>query len=304
MQIRLIGLNSVEGVPPANQQPAGLAGATAAYLANGIVAGLEKAGASIESVVTPSLAAGDGPDNQDRIANLGTLNRLIAEAVHGALATGAAPVLMGGTCSHLIGMLAGLQQYLSCDSRIGLIWLDAHGDFNTPRTSRSGMLGGMPVAVASGLCWPAWREGAGMLAPLPTNRIVMVDVRNLDPEEAALIAATDVEIARFGAEFSTGSIIAAIDRLADRCDHLYLHIDADILDASLQPNHPTAELNGPGVAAVTEVINGAFATGKVRASGVVSVNPDGPEGVVSLASGEALLRSGVAAWVPGDGIAV
>jgi arginase len=297
MRLQLIGVESVEGTPPRDQaQPAaGLAGATAAYLRQGIVVEFERAGVTIDSIVTPALA--DGDRSGDWIANLGAFNRMIAEEVRGALAAESPPLLMGGTCSHLIGMLAGLQQHFGGTSRIGLVWLDAHGDFNTPRTSRSGMLGGMPVAVATGLCWPAWREGAGMLAPLPTNRIVMVDVRNLDPEEAVLIAATDVEIARFGDGFATSPVTDAIDRLAERCDHLYLHVDADILDAAFQPNHPTAEPGGPDVATVQAVIDRAFATGKVRAFGVVSVNPDGPEGAISLASGSDLLRSGVSAWV-------
>ncbi len=297
MKLQLIGVESVEGMPSQDQAPplAGLAGATAAYLRKGMVAELEQAGATVDSIVTPTLAEGDR--SADRIANLGALNRLIAAEVRGALAAESAPLLMGGTCSHLIGILAGLQQHFGGTSRIGLVWLDAHGDFNTPRTSRSGMLGGMPVAVAAGLCWPTWREGAGMLAPLPTNRIVMVDVRNLDPEEAALIAATDVEIARFGDDFSTSSVTDAIDRLAERCDHLYLHVDADILDAAFQPNHPTAEPGGPDVATVQAVIERAFATDKVRAFGVVSVNPDGAEGTISLASGSDLLRGGVSAWV-------
>jgi arginase len=58
-----------------------------------------------------------------------------------------------------------------------LVWFDAHGDFNTPRTSLSGKLGGMPVAVAAGQESPNCRELPLQPAPLPTDRIVMVDVR-------------------------------------------------------------------------------------------------------------------------------
>ncbi|MEZ4614225.1 MAG: arginase family protein [Caldilineaceae bacterium] len=79
--------------------------------------------------------------------------------------------------------------------RIGLVWFDAHGDFNTPKTTISGMLGGMPVAVAAGLGYANWRLGSHIVAPLPTERILMVDVRNLDPLEEQLIHATAVAIA-------------------------------------------------------------------------------------------------------------
>lgn len=303
MRARIIGLASAEGTPPPpGARNASLAGASRAFLDAGIAADLEAAGGTIESIVIPELAPGGRSD--DPIRTLGELNGLIADAVYGALAVEAAPLLVGGTCCHLIGMLAGLQRHFGIEERIGLLWLDAHGDFNTPRTSRSQMIGGMPVATAAGLCWPDWRERAGMPAPLPTNRIVMVDVRNLDPDEETLIAATDVEIARFGPEFDPTPVTEAIERLAGRIDHLYVHVDADILDASLQPNHTTPEPGGPGLEPVLTALEAAFATGKVRAFGVVSVNPDGPGGAISLASGRRLITGGMEYWVRYQGIAV
>ena len=69
-----------------------------------------------------------------------------------------------------------------------------------------------------------------------------------------------------------------------------------MLDASLQPNHPTAEPNGPDLATVQAAIAKIFETGLVRAYSVVSVNPTGPDGPISLASGKALLTAAIAAW--------
>jgi arginase len=154
----------------------------------------------------------------------------------------------------------------------------------------------MPVAVAAGLCHAPWRELAGQTVPIPTDRIVMVDVRNLDPEEATLIAATDVTVTRFDADGGSDGIAAAVAGLAARVDHLYLHVDADVLDASEQPNHPTAEPNGPSLATTNAALARVMATGSVRAFGVVSVNPTGPDGPTSLRSGMAMLRAGLAAW--------
>jgi arginase len=193
-------------------------------------------------------------------------------------------------------MVGGLEQAYGPTARIGLIWMDAHGDFNTPRTSYSQMLGGMPVAVVAGLCYPNWREQAGISAPMPTDRIVMIDVRNLDDREEALIRATDVTVARFEDDFGTSAIEAAIDALADKVDYLYLHIDSDILDISLQPNHPTGEPNGPDAATVDGLIEHIMATGKVVALAVVSINPEEPGGAISLASGQQMMRTGLASW--------
>src|SRR5690606_25950504 len=115
----------------------------------------------------------------DRIVTLGRVCGQIAGAVADGIAAGRHVVVTGGNCSHLPGVIGGLQQAHGPAARIGLVWFDAHGDFNTPRTTLSGMLGGMPVAVSAGLCYAPWRELARQQVPLPTDRIVMVDVRNL-----------------------------------------------------------------------------------------------------------------------------
>lgn len=293
MQISLISPPCVEAVPGVPNMASGLARGGAALIAAGLTQRLADAGAGVATHAHPALQGNDV--SGDPILDLGRLNAIVAKHVRTAVGEGEFPVLAGGTCSHLVGMLAGLQQALGPDARLGLVWLDAHGDFNTPRTSHSGMLGGMPVAVSAGLCHAVWRETAGMTAPLPTNRIVMVDVRNLDEEEAALIRATDVTVAPLGSSGSPDAAIAAIQQLAGRVDHLYLHVDADILDASLQPNHPTAEPDGPDLATVVTILQATAETGKVRAFGVVSVNPEGETGPVSIASGMAMIEGGVRA---------
>ena len=227
---------------------------------------------------------------------LGEFNAQVAAAVSEAIGRGAQPFLAGGTCSHLPGMVGGLEQAYGPTARIGLIWMDAHGDFNTPSTSYSQMLGGMPVAVVAGLCYPTWRERAGIESPMPTDRILMIDVRNLDDREETLIRSTAVTIARFGDNGEPDEIVAAIDALAANVDYLYLHIDSDILDEAFQPNHPTAEPNGPDDKTVDALIEHVMATGKVVALAVVSINPQEPGGAISLASGQQMMRTGLKSW--------
>ncbi len=139
-------------------------------------------------------------------------------------------------------------------AKIGLVWFDAHGDFNTPKTTLSGMIGGMPVAVSAGLAFPHWRRITGLEAPIPTDRIVMVDVRNLDPKERTLIEATAVTIAAIEPGREGVPMQEAIDRLAADCDVIYLHIDEDVLDERYVPNHGTVEPNGPDMAAVLDAV--------------------------------------------------
>lgn len=228
--------------------------------------------------------------------NLGVIGGAIAEAVAEGARQGKGIVITGGDCSHLTGVLGGLQDVHGPTARIGLVWFDAHGDFNTPKTTLSGMLGGMPVAVSAGLAYPRWREGSHMHAPLPTDRIVMVDVRNLDLAEAQLIKATEVSIAAVAEGFSGCDLQEAIDELAEKCDYIYLHIDSDILDEQFVPNHGTREPNGPDIAQVQQAVETVMATGKVIAFGLVSVYGVGEGHEISQDSASQLMASGLRSW--------
>jgi arginase len=262
-----------------------------AYAASGVY---ESAGVPV-AVSEPRM-----PEEQRRPEepdNLGLIGGAIAEAVAGARRAGQAVLMTGGDCSHITGVLGGLQDAHGPAARVGLVWFDAHGDFNTPKTTLSGMLGGMPVAVCAGLAFPFWREASHIVSPLPTERIVMVDVRNLDKPEEQLIRATDVTIARAAPGFAGDVELGpAVEALAARCDYLYLHIDSDILDQRFVPNHGTREPNGPDMAQVHQAIDTVMATGKVVAYAVVSIYGEGPGAEVSRASGIELIRGGLEAW--------
>jgi arginase family enzyme/predicted acetyltransferase len=261
-----------------------------AYTASGVY---RAAGVPFE-VVEPAFP--EALRGEDETANVGRLCGAIAEAVASARRGGRAVLLTGGNCTHATGVLGGLQDACGPGARIGLVWFDAHGDFNTPHTTLTACLGGMPVAVCAGLGLPRWRELAHVTAPLPTDHIVLVGPRNLDPEEERLIRATDVVVAAPARGFPGGDLAQSISRLAGRCDLLYLHVDADILDSSFVPNHRTGEPAGPDMAQVQAAVDTVMATGKVAALAVVSVDGAGEGSAVSVASGIALLRAGLTSW--------
>lgn len=228
--------------------------------------------------------------------DLGLMGGAIADATAAGLKAGNGVMMVGGDCSHITGVLGGLQDVYGPAAKIGLVWFDAHGDFNTPRTTFSGMLGGMPVAVSAGLAFPRWRETSHVAAPIPTDRILMVDVRNLDAPEEQLIKATDIQIAAPAPSFPGCDLKACVDDLASRCDVLYLHIDSDILDEAFVPNHGTREPNGPNMQQVQDAIETVMATGKVIAYAVVSVYAEGEGSETSVQSGIELLRGGLESW--------
>lgn len=232
----------------------------------------------------------------ETITDLGLVCATVGEHVATGLRAGRAVLVSGGNCSHCVGVLAGMQRSLGPTTRIGLVWLDAHGDFNTPNTTLTGMLGGMPVAVCAGLGYARWRELAGISAPLPTDRIVFVDVRNLDAPEAQLIRATEATIAAAAPGRPGADVAQAIADLAARCDVIYLHVDSDILDISLTPHHVTGEPDGISLEEAHAIMDLTLATGKVAVLAVVSVFGGITGSEPAVASGVSLIREGLRAW--------
>jgi len=261
-----------------------------AYAASGVY---QQAGVPV-GVVEPRFPEEQRGDDEPE--NIGLLCGVIADAVAGARREGKAVLMTGGDCTHSTGVLGGLQDAHGVAARIGLVWFDAHGDFNTPKTTLTGSLGGMPVAVCAGLAHRRWREFAHIAAPLPTDRILLVDLRNLDPAEEQLIRATDAVIAAPALGFPGEDLQRSVTDLAERCDVLYLHIDSDILDEAYTPNHGTREPNGPDMTQVLAAIDIVMATGKVVAFAVVSVYGEGEGSDVSVASGVELIRGGLESW--------
>ena len=99
------------------------------------------------------------------------------------------------TCPSMPGLVAGLQHSGPTREpiKIGMLWLDAHPDFNTPETTRSGSLGGMPVAVATGRALQRLRLDARLDPPLSDRHIVMGGVRLTDPLEQHLLDQSFIE---------------------------------------------------------------------------------------------------------------
>ena len=145
-----------------------------------------------------------------------------------ALADGRFPVLVHGDCSICLGTLPALARH---EPEAKVLWLDAHGDFNTPDTSPSGWLGGMSLAGACG----RWDPGLGQ-PPFPTQRVVLCGVRELDRGERELLEGSSATV--------IGASLETLVYLANALDGapVYVHLDPDVLDPALFP----AQFPAPG----------------------------------------------------------
>jgi arginase len=119
------------------------------------------------------------------------LCRALANSVKAAVVAGCLPFIVGGDCSILMGAIEGL---LSLKHRIGLVYMDAHGDSNTSETSPSGIIGGMDVAIATGRGPPRLTGMFGHLLLLPEENVVLYGVRDLDPLEARALAESRIRV--------------------------------------------------------------------------------------------------------------
>lgn len=241
------------------------------YLARGGIAErLSRLGASIGPISEIDLTTDQkkeyGTWHRMGMAN-GHLARLVATTVRG----GSLSVGLLANCTSLLGVLGGLQQAASSPERIGIVFIDAHGDFNTPETTLSGMLGGMPVAVAAGLALHNLREESGLEVPIPTENIVLGAVRDLDPLEQRLVE--QHRLARLSVDDIRSlapRVREVMDDLSGRTDFIYVHVDMDVLDPAEVPGHPLTVPDGPTSQELARAIELMFDYEKAAAFGVAS----------------------------------
>ncbi len=188
--------------------------------------------------VVPEGAAINGPHViPDRSPNrMAILHRPIAAFTEEAAARGDRPVSIAGDCCGSIPVLAGL---IKAGQNPTLVWIDAHGDFNTPETSPSQFLGGMPLAMMVGRGPQEMCRAVG-LKPFAEDRVWAIDLRDLDPLEREAIDASALR--RTG---MAGMATLKID------GPVYVHIDMDVLDSTEVGafNYPVP--GGPSVADTT-----------------------------------------------------
>jgi arginase len=191
------------------------------------------------------------------------------------------------TCPSMPGLVAGLQHSGPTREpiRIGMLWLDAHPDFNTPETTRSGSLGGMPVAVATGRALQRMRLDAHLDPPLSDRHVVMAGVRLTDPLEQQLLDQSLIEqLSVDDLRKMTPAVFAQLDRLSRITDKIYVHIDMDVLDPREVMGHGNKVPNGPSseqLGALFEAIFSRYPT--ASAIGFATI-PGTDEGGLSLAA--------------------
>jgi arginase len=225
------------------------------------------------------------------IATAFELNRLLAEQVHSAISNHRFPIVLAGNCNSCLGTTAGVGQ-----AQLGIVWFDAHGDFNTPETTISGFLDGMGLAMATGRCWSSLLRTIPGFSAIPESNIVHIGARDLDPEEEKLLEGSEIRVitpaeARDNIRKTLGR---AFDKLRDKVAKVYLHVDMDVLDTGdALPNH-LAVPGGFSVEAVEEMIGTVKERFEVAACAITSFDPDYDKDDKVLGAGVRIIKTFVA----------
>ena len=201
----------------------------------------------------------------------------MARRVAGAVATsvqgGQFPLVLGGDHSIALGSIRGAAKH----KKLGLLWIDAHADFNTDETTPSGNIHGMPLAALCGLgdrrLVQLWDEAVPVVDP---TKVVVLGARDLDPgekknlREAGVMVLSLEQIDRIG---MYDAVSRAIEQIIQDADGIYLSFDMDSLDPRHAPGVGTPVSGGLTYREAHLACEMVAETGKLVGMDMVEVNP-------------------------------
>ncbi|HSG00544.1 MAG TPA: arginase [Vicinamibacterales bacterium] len=246
------------------------------------VAGLENALAALGHQVSDygDVAAWSGderPQRPDKYAAVAAWAGALARAGYAALRRAETPVFMGGDHSLSMGSVAGVARYCREEDReLFVLWLDAHADFNTPLTSPSGSLHGMPVAAICGEPGLAEVRRTAGDAVVPYANVYQFGIRSIDREERALLRERGVHVAdmRTLDEFGVvASLRQIVDAIQARGGLLHVSLDVDFLDPGVAPGVATPVPGGATYREAHFIMEMLHDSGLVLSFDIAELNP-------------------------------
>lgn len=206
------------------------------------------------------------------------LYRAVAQKVAEAKQNGKFPLVLSGNCGATVGVIAGAGA-----KQPGVIWFDAHGEFNTPETTSSGFLDGMGLAIATGRCWAKLAASIPTFRPLPGEHILLVGGHDFDTGEKERLeqsGASVVDAAEIAQTNVREALLPALTNLQSRIEQAHLHIDLDALNPKEAPgNGFVTEDSGLSVDQLSEAIRYIKETLPITSTTIASYDPRyDPEG--------------------------
>ena len=209
---------------------------------------------------------------QDEVVKI---NNQLADKVYNSHLEQAFPIIIGGDHSLALGSIAGSSKYFSED--LAVIWIDAHGDINTHKTSPSGRIHGMPLAASMGIGHESLTNIYYQGRKVEPSKVFILGVRDLDLGEIELIEKeklnvwSKVDIDQQGLELILETVKNKIEVLG--VNNIHLSFDIDSIDPTFMPGTGTSVNNGLSIKDAQYIIKTFIETGKVRSIDFVEFNP-------------------------------
>ena len=225
---------------------------------------------NVETAVPEATESGD--EHARFLPQIKETSQRIAQLVSHTVRDGFVPVVLGGDHSVALGTLAGLRDVHGPG---GAIWIDAHGDLNSPETSPSGNVHGMVLAAALGLAGERFRDDGWGLPALEPGRVALVGVRSLDDGERELLRDQDVKVFtmsdldRLGVERSVREALAHVAGSG----FVHVSLDMDAIDPDVAPGVGTPVRGGLSYREAHLAMELVAETGLASSLDVVEVNP-------------------------------
>jgi arginase len=201
----------------------------------------------------------------------------VRDAVYQALQAGVLPILLGGDHSAAIGSVAAVARHCAEQGTpFSVLWLDAHADFNTPRTSPSGNIHGMPVAIIAGQGPPKLTQLGPHKPMIEAARIIQLGVRSVDAVEKANVVDSKLEVHDMRQIDEIG-MLETMQRVLGRVrqigGHLHVSLDVDFLDPGIAPGVGTTVAGGPTYREAQLCMEMIYDSGLMASLDVMELNP-------------------------------
>jgi arginase len=234
----------------------------------------------------------------ERARYLGEIARaaaIIARKIERIMGLGHFPLVLGGDHSIAVGTVSGIAAHAQRqDQRVGLLWIDAHGDINTPETSPSGNIHGMPLAALLGF---GAGELTGVAGPPPKvhpANVALVGIRSLDAGEKKRLKETGVQVHTMSDIDRHGVhrvMQKALARVTDGTDYVHVSFDLDAVDPTVAPGVGTPVKGGLDYREAHLVMEVLADAGVMTSLEMVEVNPILDQGNASAAFAVELVQS-------------
>jgi arginase len=212
------------------------------------------------------------------VARIFELDRRLARRVAGAWAGGAYPLVLAGNCCSCLGTVAGAGA-----EDIGVVWFDAHADFDTTDDNLSGFTDVLGLAILTGSGWRALRETIPGFAPVRETDVVLAAVRDLEPYQRARLDGSEVRTVPGALDLA--ALDEALDGLREAVPRVYLHVDLDALDVGVGRANPYSAPGGPTLDTLLTAIDRVFDRFDVTAAAITAYDPRGDgDGAIAAAA--------------------